>query len=66
MGKWISVDERLPSIFVSVLGHMEGMEPFPTVRECYLVHSGQFYFPALSACHKITHWMDMPKPPKKR
>lgn len=61
--EWVSVEDKLPKEFVSVLGHMESEEPFPTVRECYMV-GRVFFFPALKDTRKITHWMPMPEFPK--
>lgn len=60
---WISVDERLPQNFVSVLGYMTDAGEFPTVRECYTVGNA-FFFPALGDIHPVSHWCEMPQPPK--
>ena len=59
--KWKNVKEELPTMFVSVLGRMKDVDPFPEVRECYMVSDGTFYFPALQISFEITHWADMPK-----
>ena len=64
MSEWISVDERLPEEFVSVLGYMPDEGDFPPVRECYLV-GNTFYFPALIDARHVSHWMPFPEPPKK-
>ena len=61
--EWISVDERLPQNFVSVLGYMTDAGEFPPVRECYTV-SNAFFFPALGDVHPVSHWCEMPQPPK--
>ena len=61
--EWISVDERLPQNFVSVLGYMTDAGEFPPVRECYTVGNA-FFFPALGDIHPVSHWREMPKPPK--
>lgn len=61
--EWISVDERLPQNFVSVLGYMTDAGDFPPVRECYTVGNA-FFFPALGDVHPVSHWCEMPKPPK--
>lgn len=63
MPKWISVDERMPIEFVSVLGYMTDAGEFPSVRECYRV-GNVFFFPALEDVHPVSHWMPMPEPPK--
>ena len=60
--EWISVDERLPQNFVSVLGYMTDAGEFPPVRECYTV-GNTFFFPALDDVHPVSHWCEMPQPP---
>ena len=61
--EWISVDERLPKNFISVLGYMTDAEEFPPVRECYTVEKA-FFFPALGDVHPVSHWCEIPQPPK--
>ena len=61
--QWISVDERLPENFISVLGYMTDAGEFPPVRECYTVGNA-FFFPALGDVHPVSHWCEMPQPPK--
>ena len=61
--EWISVDERLPENFISVLGYMTDAGEFPPVRECYTV-GNVFFFPALGDIHPVSHWCEMPEPPK--
>ena len=61
--EWISVDERLPKNFVSVLGYMTDAGEFPPVRECYTVGNA-FFFPALGDIHPVSHWCEMPQPQK--
>ena len=60
--EWISVDERLPENFISVLGYMTDAGEFPTVRECYTVGNA-FFFPALGDVHPVSHWCEMPQQP---
>ena len=61
--EWISVDEKLPQNFISVLGYMTDAGEFPPVRECYTV-GNVFFFPALGDMHPVSHWRDLPQPPK--
>ena len=61
--EWISVSERIPQNFVSVLGYMTDAGDFPPVRECYTVGNA-FFFPALGDIHPVSHWCEMPQPPK--
>ena len=61
--QWISVDERLPENFISVLGYMTDAGEFPPVRECYTVGNA-FFFPALGDVHPVSHWCEMPELPK--
>ena len=61
--EWIPVDERIPENFISVLGYMTDAGEFPPVRECYTVGNA-FFFPALGDVHPVSHWCEMPKPPK--
>ena len=63
--EWISVDDRLPEPFVSVLVQMPGEKPFPTVREGFISNDGIWQ----SAMFRrepgeVTHWQPMPQPPK--
>lgn len=60
---WISVKDRLPSDFVSVLAHMTDAGEFPAVREAYTV-CGRFFFPALKENHPVDYWAEMPEPPE--
>ena len=52
--EWISVDEKLPQNFISVLGYMTDAGEFPPVRECYTV-GNVFIFPALGDIHPVSH-----------
>ena len=61
--EWISVDEKLPQNFISVLGYMTDAREFPPVRECYTV-GNVFFFPALGDIHPVSHWCEIPQPPK--
>lgn len=61
--EWISVEERLPEEWISVLGYMTDAGDYPSVRECYRV-GRTFFFPSLSDRHPVSHWMELPEPPK--
>ena len=63
--EWISVNDRLPEPYVSVLVNMPGEKPFPTVREGFISNDGIWQ----SAMFRrepgeVTHWQPMPQPPK--
>lgn len=58
---WISIKEKKPEPFVSVLGFRTDADQFPSVRECYMVNNGNFFFPALNEFHPVSHWMPMPE-----
>ena len=63
--EWISVTDRLPKPFVSVLVYMHGEEPFSTVHEGFISNNGIWQ----SAMFRrepgeVTHWQPMPQPPK--
>lgn len=60
---WVSVKDKRPDNFVSVLGHMTDAEKFPSVRECYTV-GNVFFFPALSDIHPVDMWREMPELPE--
>lgn len=58
--EWISVEDKLPNEFTSVL--VVGGD----IRSCALYRDKKFYtdFP-LPTNEGITHWMPLPEPPKK-
>ena len=63
--EWISVEDRLPEPFVSVLVQMPREEPCPTVHEGFISNDGIWQ----SAMFRrepgeVTHWKPMPQPPK--
>lgn len=63
--EWIPVDDMLPDPFVSVLVQMPGEEPFPTVREGFISNDGIWQSAMFRrAPGEVTHWMQMPHPPK--
>ena len=63
--QWISVDDRLPEPFVSVLVHMPGEEPCPTVREGFISNDGIWQSAMFRRePNEVTHWQPMPQPPK--
>ena len=64
--EWISVDDRLPEPFVSVLVHMPGEEPCPTVHEGFISNDGIWQSSMFRRePGEVTHWQPMPQPPKK-
>ena len=63
--EWISVNDRLPEPYVSVLVNMPGEKPFPTVRRGFISNDGIWQ----SAMFRrepgeVTHWQPIPQPPK--
>ena len=63
--RWISVEERLPEPFVSVLVHMPEEQPHPTVREGYISNDGVWVAGSFAREYgDVTHWAEMPEPPK--
>ena len=61
--RWISVEERLPSDFVSVQAHRTDAGNFPPVREAYVVNK-IWFFPALKEFHPVDMWKRFDEPPK--
>lgn len=65
--KWISVEERLPEPFHSVIVHMPQEKPCPTVHEGYRTNDGHWYSAHfVREFDEVTHWMPLPEAPKER
>lgn len=63
--EWIPVTDRLPEPFVSVLAHMPGEKPFPTVHEGFISNDGIWQSEMFRRePGEVTHWQPMPQPPK--
>ena len=63
--EWISVDDRLPEPYVSVLVNMPGEKPFRTVREGFISNDGIWQSAMIRRePGEVTHWMPLPEPPK--
>lgn len=62
---WISVNERKPEEFVSVLIYAPGMAPLPTVMEAYFARECWVARTMILQKHEVTHWMEMPAGPEK-
>ena len=62
MPRWISVEERLPGNYISVIGYLpiDDKEGLPPTREVYRTEKGWFA-PALGELCIVTHWMSMPE-----
>lgn len=61
---WIPATERLPEEFVSVLVHIPGESPLPTVKETYLAGRQWYTRFDIYTSEEVTHWMPLPEPPK--
>ena len=61
MSGWISVKDRLPEPWVSVLVYMPEEYPCQTVHQGYLSPVGWVYWKSPA---EITHWMPMPEGPE--
>ena len=63
--QWISVEDRLPEAFVSVLVYMPEERPLPTVHEGYVTNNGKWYAHFFERePFEVTHWMPLPEPPE--
>ena len=62
--RWISVSERLPEPFVSVLGYCPDEDPLPTVHEVYMNGFGQWTSAQVYGMGNVTNWMLFPEPPE--
>lgn len=64
--KWISVKDRLPRNYMSVLAYMPRHYPCQLIHECYIGSDGEWHSSAVYGVKSedITHWMPIPKPPK--
>ena len=62
--RWISVSERLPEPFVSVLGYCPDEDPLPTVHEVYMNGFGQWTSAQVYGMGNVTHWMPLPEAPE--
>lgn len=62
MNEWIKSTDKLPAPHVSVFGYAPEL---PYVGDvCYNDLVGQWYVLSLRCYVNVTHWMEMPKPPK--
>ena len=63
--EWISVNDRLPEPYVSVLVNMPGEKPFPTVRRGFISNDGIWQSAMVRRePGEVTHWKPLPQPPK--
>lgn len=66
MSEWISVNDRLPKPFLSVLVCIPGKSPLPMIHEGFVNRAGEwitFNCPKVREPGEITHWMPMSLPP---
>jgi hypothetical protein len=65
MAEWISVADRLPTPFVTVIVHMPLESPMPTVSWGFITGDGNWYCNYFNRDEdEVTHWMPLPEPPK--
>jgi hypothetical protein len=62
--QWVSVKDRLPEPFVSVLGYCPDEDPLPTIHEVYMNGFGQWTSAQVYGMGNVTHWMPMPEAPE--
>lgn len=64
--QWISVKDRLPQNYISVLVYIPTAEPLPMVHEAYIGDDGEWHSSVFYGIENedVTHWMPMPKTPK--
>lgn len=63
-GEWISVEDRLPDPFVTVLVHMPQEKPLPTVHAGYISKDGEWVGGMFKRDKdEVTHWMPLPEAP---
>lgn len=66
-GEWISVEDRLPDPFVTVLVHMPQEDPLPTVHAGYISKDGEWVGGMFNRDKdEVTHWMPLPEAPDMR
>lgn len=64
MSEWISVKDRLPDAFVSVLVYMPQERPLPTVHEGYISRDGVWFAGMFQRNEdEVAAWMPLPEPP---
>ena len=63
--EWISVKDRLPEPFVTVIVQMPLEAPLPTVGWGFIKGDGEWYCNYFSRKKdEVTHWMPLSEPPK--
>ena len=64
MSEWISVQDRLPEAFESVLVYMPGEAPFETVREGFIGKDGIWHAALFDRePGEVVMWKPLPDPP---
>lgn len=61
--EWISVEERMPQQFVSVLACIPCEHPLPMVKEAYFANGCWATRMAIFSDKDVSHWMPIPEPP---
>lgn len=64
MNEWISIHDQLPKEGQLVLIYMRGRISLTVFEDNAFHHQETDYYTPLLMNNGVTHWMDLPEPPK--